>query len=99
MGPAERLGSDLKERAHAPGCRKTSTGSQAPSIVPEEWSRDTFRATVPGPLACLTLAFKRPVAPGQYEVKPSCSTSTPMGEWPSRNVVTVPGSVKVLGQK
>ena len=71
---------------------------QAPSIVQRKVVKGTLRATVPGPLGVpQRWHFTAPWL-WQHEGQALMLHFDPLGEWPLQAVVTVPGSVKVLGQ-
>ncbi|WP_295927711.1 hypothetical protein, partial [uncultured Akkermansia sp.] len=95
--PAERWEADLKERP----MRQVSADFswlQAPAIVRRKVVKGTLRATVPGPLGVpQRWHFSAPWL-WQHEGQALMLHFDPLGEWPLHAVVTVPGSVKVLGQ-
>lgn len=95
--PAERWEADLKERP----MRQVSADFswlQAPAIVRRKVVKGTLRATVPGPLGVpQRWHFTAPWL-WQHEGQALMLHFDPLGEWPLQAVVTVPGSVKVLGQ-
>lgn len=95
--PRDRWEADLKER---PMRQVDADFSwlQAPAIVQRKVVKGTLRATVPGPLGVpQRWHFSAPWL-WQHEGQSLMLHFDPLGEWPLQAVVTVPGSVKVLGE-
>lgn len=62
----------------------TSPGSRPPPSSGGKWSRGHSAPPSPARWACLNAGISRPRGSGSTRVKPSCSTSTPWANGPSR---------------